>query len=199
MIIIPNPTQSITEYIDLCENIYIPPVYGCPHCHYSGKLNRHGSYTRGVYINDQCVDITIFRVICPSCHKTHALIPDFLVPYFIYPLAVILKALKETYIDDKTLNTVCDNIKSEFNLSFIQEQNISYFRMRFKRLKSFVLNFFVNFADYYFDMDDDSPKAVMVKIIRYVREKIKFNLDFFEKMKIPFLSKKAFNTLVLEF
>ncbi|SHF24019.1 hypothetical protein SAMN02746089_01543 [Caldanaerobius fijiensis DSM 17918] len=30
MIIIPSPTKSITEYIDLGQNIYIPQLYGYP-------------------------------------------------------------------------------------------------------------------------------------------------------------------------
>ncbi|WP_284680135.1 DUF6431 domain-containing protein [Aceticella autotrophica] len=91
-------------------------------------MYRHGYYCRGVFIDNNCIDITIARVICPVCHKTHALIPDFLVPYFIYPLSVILTSLKKILIDGHDTTYVADEIIKEFNLHYFDLMKVHFFK-----------------------------------------------------------------------
>ena len=68
---------------------YRQPIYGCPSCNFEGKLYSHGSYERNVITEEDSYKITIFRVKCPICGKTHALIPDFIIPYFQYNFITI--------------------------------------------------------------------------------------------------------------
>ncbi|MGJ7046236.1 DUF6431 domain-containing protein [Thermoanaerobacterium thermosulfurigenes] len=189
MIIIAFPVKNIHEYIENKSYLYIDTPSGCPNCNYNGKLYRHGYYCRGVFIDNDCVDITIARVICPVCHKTHALIPDFLVPYFIYPLSVILTSLKKIFIDGHGTTYVADEIIKEFNLSFVKEQNISYFKMRFLSIMNYVYSFFANFQEYIETMNSLSPRTLISNICKYTKEKLKFNLHYFDLMKVHFFKK----------
>ena len=58
----------------------------CPFCHAKNSFVKFGTYTRNVKIlieNKLTVFYNIFiqRVICKSCKHTHALLPNFIVPY----------------------------------------------------------------------------------------------------------------------
>ncbi len=55
----------------------------------------HGSYTRTVRTGGDCLALTILRVRCPPCRKTHALLPSFLAPYGRYPVAAHEAAVTE--------------------------------------------------------------------------------------------------------
>lgn len=54
----------------------------CPTC--GIKMVFHGNYERHTHINETVELITIQRVICNKCVKTHAVIPDFIRPYKHY-------------------------------------------------------------------------------------------------------------------
>lgn len=68
----------------------------CPSCHSRGLCRFYASYSRNIIdisngrvIYDRLV---VQRVICP-CGHTHAILPDFIVPYRQYSLPFILKIL----------------------------------------------------------------------------------------------------------
>lgn len=50
-------------------------------CGYSGCLTIHGCYTRSLKVDDSKITLSICRVKCSHCGKTHALLPSQLVPY----------------------------------------------------------------------------------------------------------------------
>lgn len=50
-------------------------------CGRCGDLIRHGYYTRKIKVQCASERLRINRVICKSCGRTHALTPDWLVPY----------------------------------------------------------------------------------------------------------------------
>ena len=50
-------------------------------CGRCGDLIRHGSYTRKIKVSLGYQRLKINRVICKACNKTHALTPDWLIPY----------------------------------------------------------------------------------------------------------------------
>ena len=50
-------------------------------CGMSGTLTVHGYYTRRLKTDDHEISLTICRVKCSHCGKTHALLPSLLVPY----------------------------------------------------------------------------------------------------------------------
>ena len=50
-------------------------------CGRSGCLIKHAYYERRVKTPDGCVILRILRVICKHCGKTHAVFPEWFVPY----------------------------------------------------------------------------------------------------------------------
>lgn len=67
----PNFIQRILKNSE--ENFY-HVQQGCKNCGYGGNLHRHASYQRTIICKSITTRITIQRVICPDCGKTHALI-----------------------------------------------------------------------------------------------------------------------------
>lgn len=53
----------------------------CSKCNYQGNCTRHAFYTRNIVTTDGKVPIRILRVQCGQCGSTHALLPDWIVPY----------------------------------------------------------------------------------------------------------------------
>lgn len=70
----------------------------CPYCH-STNLIKYGTYDRNViYEEDEEIKsdiIKIQRFMCKSCNTTHAILPDFLVPYKQYSIDLLLIILLE--------------------------------------------------------------------------------------------------------
>ncbi len=59
----------------------------CPYCKRKNALINYGHYNRNIsiYSNNQIKNyyVTIQRVQCKGCKRTHALLPNFVVPYVI--------------------------------------------------------------------------------------------------------------------
>lgn len=76
----------------------------CPHCK-SDNLIKWGSYTRNIYyIENSSIEfdvIKIQRVRCKECGHTHALLPNFIVPYRQHALDVIILSIENNKIIDK--------------------------------------------------------------------------------------------------
>ena len=70
----------------------------CPSCGASHTLKRHGTYTRTVATEWGEERLSIQRVRCRACRRTHALLYDFLVPYRKFTLSD-LKASCEAYLN----------------------------------------------------------------------------------------------------
>ncbi|MBQ3141879.1 MAG: hypothetical protein IJB82_00010 [Bacilli bacterium] len=80
----------------------------CPNCN-SDDLIKWGNYKRNIkYINEKLEKkiITIKRVKCKKCGKTHALLPLYIVPYKISLLDVILNSFND--IKDITIDITID-------------------------------------------------------------------------------------------
>lgn len=80
--------------------------FNCPHCnHCCWKF--HARYERSFYHGSFLYKMMISRVICHHCHRTHSILPDFLVPYSLYSSADIIEALSNNVIssiDDSLLS-----------------------------------------------------------------------------------------------
>lgn len=91
-IINPKFSETLDRYNDGKTNYLIK----CACCH-STELFSHGYYKRNVIFefNNQLIirRITIKRVKCKKCNKTHALIPIDIIPYKQVVLSVILNCL----------------------------------------------------------------------------------------------------------
>lgn len=83
----------------------------CPTCGAKGQCRLYASYER--YIIDLsegkvvCERLLIRRVLC-SCGHTHAVLPDFIIPYRQYSLPFILHILMLWYSHSMTANKIED-------------------------------------------------------------------------------------------
>lgn len=50
-------------------------------CKQKGCLVKHGYYNRSIKSTDGLLRLSILRVRCKSCGKTHAILPSWIVPY----------------------------------------------------------------------------------------------------------------------
>lgn len=127
-----NSVNTIFEKISI-YNKFVNFNFTCPNC-YSHNFSFFGSYSRNLIVlhNDAFIDLTINikRVLCKSCNHTHALIPNFIVPYKVYTKDAIVFCLYK-YCNYNNLSKVQNifnvdrqlilNWKNQFNiyLSFI--------------------------------------------------------------------------------
>lgn len=89
-----------------------PEAETCPVCHSAGNLRVHCYYKRTLtdFIAGQTVshEITVMRVVCDSCGSTHAILPDFIIPYCSYSLFFILRVLGEYFFHLRTIEKLCE-------------------------------------------------------------------------------------------
>ena len=81
--------------VTLLLNLFQVP---CSNCNKKGYLIRYGTYIRNVQLDIKKVELKVQRVRCKHCKKTHALLPDWLVPYsqiLIYDMIDIIKQYEE--------------------------------------------------------------------------------------------------------
>ena len=88
-------------------------------CGMSGCFNKHGYYSRSIKTSEGILTLSILRVRCKHCGKTHAIFPHVIVPYsqiLLYEHILILTA----YINKTSFDPIMINIIS------IDESNIRY-------------------------------------------------------------------------
>lgn len=181
--------KNITKYLNLGKEIYITPIYGCRFCGYEGMLHRHGYYSRNVITRHWIKRIYILRVKCPSCSRTHGVLPSFLIPYYQYSLDFIFECLYLSFVMKNSYSKIVDILNSSNpDLSF-KASNISSFKKRMKVNKSIVNSFFVNFDPLYYDMEDPSIPPILRKIKSFPNDIFHFNFTFFKVMPKYFFSK----------
>ena len=83
----------------------------CPVCGSKGNCVPHGSYKR-VLIDVEHGKVSygsveIKRVRCKSCGHTHAILPDYIVPYATYSLLFILRVLAAHILGSETVEQLC--------------------------------------------------------------------------------------------
>lgn len=88
-----------------------PGLQTCPCCGRKGSCQIHAYYGRSLvdFIGGSPVrhDICVLRLFC-SCGHTHAILPDFIIPYSGYGLFFILRVLAEYFIQLSTLEKLCE-------------------------------------------------------------------------------------------
>lgn len=187
--IIANYFKSITKYLNLGKEIYTSPIYGCKFCGYEGMLHRHGYYSRNVITKYYIKRVNILRVKCPSCHKTHAVLPSFLIPYYQYSLDFIFECLYLSYVVKDSYSNIVEHFNiSNPDLSF-NASNISSFKKRMEENKSIVNSFFANFDFFYFGIDNPSISSILEKIEAFPEDILEFNSTFFKMMPNYFFAK----------
>lgn len=82
----------------------------CPYCGAKGTCRKRGSYERNLVAffdgKSNVLRLRVPRVQC-SCGKSHALLPDFIVPYLSYSLPMILQVLCDYFNRHLTVRGIC--------------------------------------------------------------------------------------------
>lgn len=94
-------------------------------CGHSGCLIIHGRYTRTLKTPYGSIVLRILRFLCKECGKTHALLPDIIVPYSQ------ISVHEHVLIINADTSEECDSIME--NNPLIDESNISYIKRQFKK------------------------------------------------------------------
>lgn len=78
-----------------------PDQETCPICGSFGNCHIHAYYGRHItdFIAGKSVksDICVLRVLCDSCKRSHAILPDVIIPYSGYSLFFVLRLLGEYF------------------------------------------------------------------------------------------------------
>ena len=103
--------HSSKRRFDAFMKDFHPENERCPFCNAKGQCRVYASYERFIidFSDDQVIydSLVIKRVIC-SCVHTHAVLPDFIVPYRQYSLPFILHVLMLYYTHSMTLEKIQD-------------------------------------------------------------------------------------------
>lgn len=88
-----------------------PELQTCPCCGAQGSCQIHAYYDRSLvdFIGGSPVrhSLCILRLIC-TCGHTHAILPDFIIPYSGYGLFFILRVLAEYFLRRDAVEKLCE-------------------------------------------------------------------------------------------
>lgn len=88
-----------------------PELQTCPCCGTRGSCRIHAYYGRSLvdFIDGAPVrhSLCILRLIC-TCGHTHAILPDFIIPYSGYGLFFLLRVLAEYFLRLSTVEKLCE-------------------------------------------------------------------------------------------
>lgn len=88
-----------------------PEFQACPCCGAAGSCSIHAYYDRSLvdFIGGRPVrhSLCILRLVC-SCGHTHAILPDFIIPYSSYGLFFILRVLAEYFWHSSSVEKLCE-------------------------------------------------------------------------------------------
>jgi len=178
----PNYIQRIIKNSE--ENFY-HVQQGCKNCGYGGNLHRHATYQRNVICKSITASVTIQRVICPDCRKTHALIPSDLIPYFQHTLETILNLLELINIKKQSYSEIIKSFR-KFNLSF-SLGHVSLYVKRFKTNMCKIEYYFRVYNNIFLE-PSGSGAAILATITNNFNAQ-NLNADYSSRMDTYFLSR----------
>lgn len=89
-----------------------PEMETCPVCGSKGQCHIHAYYGRNItdFQNGKPTReiLCILRVYCDSCKHSHAILPDFILPYSGYGLLFVLRVLAEFFTHHYTSEEICE-------------------------------------------------------------------------------------------
>jgi transposase len=92
---------------------FSPQKASCPACGAKGRFSHHGFYKRELITYNRKVltqEISVPRYNCQSCRRTHAVIPDILIPCGSYSLRFVVTVLKAYFsrsFSGHTVASIC--------------------------------------------------------------------------------------------
>lgn len=143
-------TFNQKNYDELIENLPFHKLT-CS-CGRKGCLIKHGYYKRSIKVNGALITIKMLRVICKSCNKTHAVIPESIVPYSRISLKDQLEIINY-HINNLSFESLMTRnyLIDENNIRYIINNFIKHWR---ERLKSFDIHLDENLVDLCFKFFD---------------------------------------------
>lgn len=183
--IIVNFPNFIQRIIKNSQEVFYQVQHGCKNCGYAGNLHKHATYQRTVICKEITARVTIQRVICPDCRKTHALIPANLIPYFQHTIETILQLLELIEIKKQSYSTIIKSFR-KFNLSFSLGHIVLYIK-RFKNNIANIEYYFRVFADVF--LEPSGSGALVISTITDKFDIGTLNVNYSYKMNSYFLSK----------
>ena len=163
-------------------------TYVCPSCGARHSLTRHAVYERNISFLQENIllnkKLKILRLKCSSCEKTHAILPNDVVPYCIYSYSFMIKTLMAHFIEKESILS----ISSQYNISF---QLIYSFISRLKLFLNeciYVLRLFSLLKDII-----GPPTEGVLNVIHNFSFSNCFFKAFFNETKWMFLMKKFLN------
>lgn len=85
----------------------------------------HGYYTRKLKIHNKTITLTILRVRCTHCNKTHAVLLSLIVPYQNVALNIQIEVLQDEDVEDILINNPDIDIQT---VNRIRKRYRSYFK-----------------------------------------------------------------------
>ena len=157
-----NNLKNFSSYDERCAyiqslmpNLSDISIHKCPCCGAIDKFVKYGTYYRNFscIIGDTIENyyICVQRIICTSCNHTHALLPNFIVPYKIMALSSIAIIVHRATISSayKLANTINLSFQSIYAfiacvLSFFYDFNILNNSKQYYSTTNFNEKFFIN-------------------------------------------------------
>lgn len=102
-------------------------TYVCPSCGAIHSLTRHAVYERNISFLQKNIlfnkKLKILRLKCSSCEKTHAILPNDVIPYCIYSYSFMIKILTVHFLEKESVLSIADNYNISYQLiySFISK------------------------------------------------------------------------------
>lgn len=182
-------TISYNNYDEKILNKYNVFSYTCPSCGAKHAFIRHGTYDRFVCFiqNGQIIEktFTALRLLCKSCKKTHAILPNDIIPYGFYSFSFILNVLTEKLIYSQKTSRICNN----YGICF---QQIYSFIARFKSFSTSCLFVLKSLG---ISKTSASLIMILVHLLSYEKNNNHFLSKYFFYCSWPFLMKKFQNIL----
>lgn len=180
---------NFNNYEEKVLNNYDFVRYICPTCMAKHTLTRHASYERNISFlqKDMLINkkLKMLRLKCSSCDKTHAVLPNDIIPYCIYSYSFVAKVLMNHFLEGKSVLSISTHYNISFQLiySFILKLNLFLNDCIYVlRILFFLKNVFT-----------PSIKNVLNEIHRLSSNNC-FLEEFFKETKWMFLMKKFLNT-----
>lgn len=108
---------SQDSYDEMIEELDLT-LLTCPHCGHTG-MTVHGYYERNVKYSCVLFTLLVARVKCKFCGKTHAILPDTLIPYSSIPIddtVEIITADTMERIEEILTDNTCLDITDVYRL-----------------------------------------------------------------------------------
>ena len=158
----------------------------CPCCHARNKLIKYGKYDRNlsILVNNEIENyvVSVQRVICKSCNHTHALLPNFIVPYKIMALFSIAQIVQRV------------SISSAYNLAKVINLSVQMIYTYMAIVLAFFDDFkILNNSKEYVNVKNFNPKYFFVNCVKL--STADFRIDFFEFYNWPLFMQKFRNNI----